>query len=80
MPLEQEIDNDIDIKILGVPPLGPGMPFLDNDTCAEGGLFIFVKVFFLVWCHPWMDDETNGWMDGWMESFMKNDHNVLYYM
>jgi hypothetical protein len=56
------------------------MPFLDNDTCAEGGLFIFVKVFFLVWCHPWMDDETNGWMDGWMESFMKNDHNVLYYM
>jgi hypothetical protein len=27
---------DIDIKILGVPHPGPGMPFLDSDTCAEG--------------------------------------------
>jgi hypothetical protein len=35
---------DIDIKILGVPPLGPGMPFLnsvDSDTCAEGGVIHF---------------------------------------
>jgi hypothetical protein len=39
---------DIDIKILGVPPPGPGMPFLDNDTCAKGGLFISIRVFFLV--------------------------------
>jgi hypothetical protein len=39
----------------GCPP-GPGMPFLDSDTCAEGGgLFIFVRVFFPIWCHPWMD-------------------------
>jgi hypothetical protein len=29
-------------------PLGPGMPFLDINTYAEGGLFIFAKVFFLV--------------------------------
>jgi len=28
---------DIDIKIVGVPPPRPGMPFLNNDTCAEGG-------------------------------------------
>jgi hypothetical protein len=49
MPLEQEIDDNIDIKILGVPPLGPGMPFLDSDTCAEGGgLFISVRFFFPV--------------------------------
>jgi hypothetical protein len=52
-------------KSWGCPPLGLGMPFLDSDTCAEeGGLFIFVTVFFLVWCHPWMDDKTGGWMDG----------------
>jgi hypothetical protein len=37
---------DIDIKILGVPHVGLGMPFLDSDTCAEGGLFISAKVFF----------------------------------
>jgi hypothetical protein len=54
---------DIDIKILGCLPLGPGMLFLDSDTCAEGGLFISVRVFFPVWCHPWMDDETSEWMD-----------------
>ncbi len=39
----------------------------------KGGLFISARVFFFVWCHPWMDDETNGWM----ESFTKNYHNVL---
>jgi hypothetical protein len=30
-----------------------------------------------------MDDGTDGQMDGWMgwmENFMKNDHDVLYYM
>ncbi len=53
---------DIDIKILGVPPLGPGMPFLNSNTCAGGGgwLFISAGVFFPVRCHLWMDDETNG--------------------
>jgi hypothetical protein len=41
--------DDIDIKILGCPrPQRPGMPFLDSDTCAEGGLFISARVFFLV--------------------------------
>jgi hypothetical protein len=38
---------DIDIKILGVPPL-PVMPFFDSDTCEEGGLFISARVFFPV--------------------------------
>ncbi len=60
----------LDIKILGVPPLGPGMPFLDNNTCAEGALFISARVFFPVWCHRSMD----------RKSFMKNDHDILYYM
>jgi hypothetical protein len=39
---------DIDIKILGVPPLGPGMPFLDSDTCAERVLLISARVFIPV--------------------------------
>jgi hypothetical protein len=39
---------DIDIKILGVPPLGQGMPFLDSDTCRERGVIYFCQVFFLV--------------------------------
>jgi hypothetical protein len=36
---------DIDIKILG-----PGLPFLDSDTCTggTGGLFISTRVFFPV--------------------------------
>jgi hypothetical protein len=48
MPLKQEIDDDIDIKIFEVPPLGLGMPFLNSDTYVEGGLFISVRVFFPV--------------------------------
>jgi hypothetical protein len=39
---------DRDIKILGVPTLGPGTPFLNNNTCVEGGVFISARVFFLV--------------------------------
>jgi hypothetical protein len=46
------------------------MPFLDSDTCAEGGLFISARVFFLVWCHPWMD--------GWMEKASRPWHPLLY--
>jgi hypothetical protein len=42
---------------------GPGMPFLDSNTCEKRGLFISARVFFPVWCDPWMDDETDGWME-----------------
>jgi len=31
-----EIAADIISKSWGCPPLGPGMPFLDSDTCTEG--------------------------------------------
>ncbi len=51
------------LKSWGCPPQ-PGMPFLDSIPCAEGGLFISARVSFPVWCHPWMYDRTNGWMDG----------------
>ncbi len=47
---------DIDIKILGVPSPRLGMPFLDNDTCAEAG------VIYL--CHGFLPCER---MDGWMD-------------
>jgi hypothetical protein len=61
------------------PPLGAGHAFPRQWHMRKGGgLFIFAKVFFLVWCHPWMDDGTDGWVT-W-KSFMKNDHDVLYYM
>jgi hypothetical protein len=40
---------DIDIKILGVlPPRRPGMPFLDSDTWAEGGVIYFCEGFLPV--------------------------------
>jgi hypothetical protein len=57
MPLEQEIDDDIDIKILGVAPHESGMPFLDSDTCAEeGGGYLFLSGFSSLY------DAIHGWM------------------
>ncbi len=53
---------DIDIKILGVPPLGLGMPFLDNDTCAGVGGYLFLLGFFSLY-----DVTMDGWRDGWMD-------------
>jgi hypothetical protein len=63
MPLEQEIDDDIDIKILGVPPLGPGTPFLDNDTCTKGGGYLFLSGFSSLYdaIHVWMTRQMDGW-------------------
>jgi hypothetical protein len=53
---------DIDIKILGVPPLGPGMPFLDSDTCGGGG-YLFLPGFCSLYdvIHGWMTGQTDGW-------------------
>jgi hypothetical protein len=54
---------DIDIKILGVPPLGPGMPFLDSDTCTEGGGYLFLPGFSSLYdaIHGWMTGQMDGW-------------------
>jgi len=80
---------DIDIKILGVPPRGSGMPFLDSNTCVEGGGGnLFLPWFFSLYdaIHGWMtgrmDGRTDGWMDGSHDEkrFTKNNHDVLYYM
>jgi hypothetical protein len=55
---------------LGGAPPGAGHAFPRQRHMHKGGLFISVRVFFPVWCHPWMDGKN----------FTKNDHNVLYYM
>jgi hypothetical protein len=71
-------DSNIQLTMVKDRRPRPGMPFLYSDTCAEGGLFIFARVFFPVWCHPWMDDGTDGWtghamssMDGWRDGWME---------
>jgi hypothetical protein len=39
----------------------PGMPFLDRDTCAEGGVYLFLPGFSSLY------DAIHGWMTGWMD-------------
>ncbi len=56
-------DSNIQLTMVKDRRLGPGMCFLDIDTCAERGVFISARVFFPVWCHPWMDDGMDGWME-----------------
>jgi hypothetical protein len=51
---------DIDIKILGVAPPGAGHA-QGHIHRRGGGLFISARVFFPVWCHPWMNDGTDRW-------------------
>jgi hypothetical protein len=70
-------DSNIQLTMVKDRRPRPGMPFLDSDTCTEGGLFISARVFFPVWCHPWMDDGMDGWtghampsMDGWRDGWM----------
>jgi hypothetical protein len=53
------------------PPNGAGHAFpRQRHMHRGGGLFISIRVFFPVW--------MTGRMDG--KGFMKNDHDVLYYM
>ncbi len=65
-------NSNIELTMVNDQRPKPGMPFLDNNTCAEGegGLFNYARVFFPVWCHPWMDDGTDGWKK-------LHDHDVL---
>jgi hypothetical protein len=68
MPFEQEIDGDIDIKILRVLPPGAGHAFPRQWHMRKegGGLFISVRVFF-----PYMMSSMNGWRDKWMDGWKK---------
>jgi hypothetical protein len=40
---------------------GPGMPFLDSDTCLERGVYLFLPRFSSLY------DAIHGWMTGWMD-------------
>jgi hypothetical protein len=53
-------DSNIQLTMVKDRRPGLGMPFLDSDTCAEGGLFSSARVFFPM---PSMD----GWWDRWMD-------------
>jgi hypothetical protein len=77
MPLEQEIDDDIDIKILGVPVSGARHAFPRQRHMRRGGVIYLCQSFL-----PYMMPSMDGWRDRWMDgkSFTKNDHDVLYYM
>ncbi len=67
MPLEQEIDDDIDIKILGVPPLYTRHAFPRQQHMRKRGGYLFMSRFFSLYdaIHGWM----MGRMDGWKASF-----------
>ncbi len=58
----------------GGAPLGPGMPFLDSDTCAEGG-YLFPPGFSSLY------DAIHGWMTGRMDGKLhkkRPQHPLLY--
>jgi hypothetical protein len=59
--------------------LRPSMPFLDNDTCTEGGLFIFCQDFFPCMM-PSMDGWWDEWMDGWKKLHEKRPRHPLLYV
>jgi hypothetical protein len=74
MPLKQEIDDDIDVsKSWGCPPLGLGMPFLDSDTCTEGG---GEGIYFCQGFLPCMMPS----MDGWKKLHEKRPQHPLLYV
>jgi len=61
-PWDSNIQLILISKFWGSPP-GPGMPFLDSDTCARGrGVIYFCQGFL-----PCMMPSTDGWQDGWMD-------------
>jgi hypothetical protein len=68
----------------GAPPQGSGMPFQNNDTCAEVGGYLFLLGFSSLYdaIHGWMTGRTNGQMDGRVtrKNFTKNNHSVFYYI
>jgi hypothetical protein len=62
---------------LGGAPPGPGMPFLESDTCAGGGnLFLsgFSSLYDAI--HGWM----TGRMDGWKKLHEKGPRRPLLYV
>jgi hypothetical protein len=56
-------DGNIQLTMVKDRRPGPGMPFLDSDTFAEGGVIYFCQGF-LPYMMPFMDGWRDGWMDG----------------
>jgi hypothetical protein len=61
-------------NLLTINTLGLGMPFIDNDTCAKGGV-IYLLGFFSSYdaIHGWMTGQVDGQMD-WWTGHMKKLH------
>jgi hypothetical protein len=62
-------------KSWGCPPHGPGMPFLDSNTCAEGGGYLFLPGFSSLY------DAIHGWMTGRTDDGLQEKrprHPLLY--
>ncbi len=55
-------DSNIQLTVVKDRRPGPGMPFLDNDTCVGGGLIYFCQGFL-----PCMMPSMDGWRDEWMD-------------
>jgi hypothetical protein len=55
-------DNNIQLTMVKDQRPGPSMPFLDSNTCAEGGVIYFCQGFL-----PCMMPSMDGWWDGWMD-------------
>jgi hypothetical protein len=61
-------------KSWGCPPPPSGqacLSYIATHAQKGRGLFIYARVFFPVWCHPWMDDGTDGRTDEWTSHVMK---------
>jgi hypothetical protein len=69
---------DIDIKILGVPPLGGRACLSKTATHAQRGAVIYFCQGFLSYMMPSMDGWWDGWMDGWKASRKRPRHLLLY--
>jgi hypothetical protein len=78
MPLKQEIDDDINIKILGVPPPGTEHAFSRQRHMRKGGRYLFLSGFSSLYdaIHGWM----TGRMDGWKKLHEKRPQRPLLYV
>jgi hypothetical protein len=66
-------------NLLTINTLGSGMPFLNNNTCADGGVIYFCQGFFPCMM-PSMDGWRDGWMDGWKKLHAKWSQRPLLYV
>jgi hypothetical protein len=68
-------DSNIQLTMVNDWRPGPGMPFLDSDTCAEVGGYLFLPGFSSLY------EAILGWMTGRMDGWKKlHDHDILHYM